>query len=40
MIIGICKKSGGDKSTLVNKINGLYRNSAIHLDIDKVNIIF
>lgn len=36
MIIGICGKSGCDKSTLANQIIELTNNKAVHLDIDKV----
>ena len=36
MIIGICGKSGCGKSTLSREIINVYKDTAIHLDIDKV----
>lgn len=36
MIICICGKSGSGKSTISNKLKGIYKDKLIHIDVDKI----
>lgn len=36
MLIGICGKSGSEKSTLADELIKIYGDKAIHCDIDKI----